>query len=155
MRENPQAVGMVGGFVLEGRHSAVNALARTSIYLTDKLYELLTGTVAFRGKNFAIRRQALADSGGFDAQVEAYGDVELSMRVKKLGKILYVPSLVVRTSSREFEGFKRIAGFLRRAFTALYLIYVGRGNRVKIPTTKNPGFKANEPSIQADEELPL
>jgi glycosyltransferase involved in cell wall biosynthesis len=147
MKENPQAVGMVGSFALEGKHPAVNALAGTSIYLTDKLHEFLTGTVAFRGKNFAIRSHPLADSGGFDAQVEAYGDVELSMRVKKLGRILYVPSLVVQTSSREFEGLKRIAGFLRRAFTALYLINVGRGNQVKIPASRRP----KRPSIRTDE----
>jgi glycosyltransferase involved in cell wall biosynthesis len=146
MMEHPQAVGMVGSFILAGKPPIVNALARISIHLTDRIHELYSGTVAFRGKNFAIRMQSLAECGGFDERVEAYGDVELSMRAKRLGKIIYLPSLLVQTSSREFEGIRRIAGFLVRAFTALYLVNAGRGKQVKISSLRAPGPGINRAS---------
>jgi glycosyltransferase involved in cell wall biosynthesis len=155
MQENPQAVGLVGSFVFRGRHPAVNALVRTSIYLTDRVHELCTGTVAFRGKNFAIHKRWLAGCGGFDEHVEAYGDVELSLRAKKMGRILYLPALLVQTSSREFEGIKRTAGFFRRALTALCLIYAGRGKQVRVGARNSPYHAVKKTPTRTDERQPL
>lgn len=155
MQENPQAVGLAGSFVFRGKHPAVNALARTSIYLTDRLHEFCTGTMAFRGKNFAIHKHWLARCGGFDEHVEAYGDVELSLQAKKMGRIPYLPSLLVQTSSREFEGIKRMAGFFRRALTASYLIYAGRGKQVRVGARNALRFDAKKAPIRTDERQPL
>jgi cellulose synthase/poly-beta-1,6-N-acetylglucosamine synthase-like glycosyltransferase len=74
----------------------------------------LFGDLAFRflfrkpgplwGGNFAVRKQALIDVGGFNKQIEFYGeDMDLSMRLGKIGKNSYNRKQVAYTSPRRYE----------------------------------------------------
>jgi len=59
------------------------------------------------GANFAVKKTALVTVGGFNKNVEFYGeDTELSLRLRKVGKILFDKRNVVRTSPRRFENRK-------------------------------------------------
>jgi len=62
----------------------------------------------FDGKNFAIRRSAYEQCGGFNPDLDAYEDIELSNRVAQLGRIRFVRRAVIESSGRRFQ-----KGFLR------------------------------------------
>ena len=56
------------------------------------------------GSNFAVRRSALMEVGGFDTSIRFYGEeYELSLRLKKAGKGVVIPRLFVLTSARRLK----------------------------------------------------
>jgi peptidoglycan/xylan/chitin deacetylase (PgdA/CDA1 family)/GT2 family glycosyltransferase len=56
------------------------------------------------GSNFAVRRSALLEVGGFDTSIRFYGEeYELSLRLAKAGKGGIIPRLFVLTSSRRLK----------------------------------------------------
>jgi peptidoglycan/xylan/chitin deacetylase (PgdA/CDA1 family)/GT2 family glycosyltransferase len=56
------------------------------------------------GCNFAVRRSALLEVGGFDTSIRFYGEeYELSLRLKKAGKGGIIPRLFVLTSARRLK----------------------------------------------------
>jgi len=52
------------------------------------------------GSNFAVRRSIFEKVGGFDSNLMTYEDWDLSKRLKKYGKIIYIDDAVVYTSAR-------------------------------------------------------
>jgi len=59
---------------------------------------------AIWGCNFAVRRSALLEVGGFDTSIKFYGEeYELSLRLKKAGKECIMPRLFVLTSARRLK----------------------------------------------------
>ena len=52
------------------------------------------------GQNFAIRKSAYDAVGGFRADLVTAEDVDLGLRVRKLGKIAYVKKMAVHASAR-------------------------------------------------------
>ncbi len=68
----------------------------------------LVGTFRMRkpnmnGLNCAIRRDVYKKIGGIDTRFTMSPDVDLGMRLKKYGKVVYLKDLVVTTSARRFE----------------------------------------------------
>jgi peptidoglycan/xylan/chitin deacetylase (PgdA/CDA1 family)/GT2 family glycosyltransferase len=56
------------------------------------------------GCNFAVRRKALLEVGGFDTSIRFYGEeYELSLRLRKAGKGGIIPWLFVLTSARRLK----------------------------------------------------
>ena len=56
------------------------------------------------GCNFAVRRSALLEVGGFDTSIRFYGEeYELSLRLKRAGKGGIIPRLFVLTSARRLK----------------------------------------------------
>jgi glycosyltransferase involved in cell wall biosynthesis len=135
MDSNPQSVGLAGVFIFKEKSRFANGLTQMAVYATDKVHQAWKGAIAFRGKNFAIRRRSLIACGGFDENLAAYGDVELSWRAQELGEILYAPSLLVQTSSRDIDGFVNLFKYLRRLLVAIYFIQVlHRPEEIEIST---------------------
>jgi glycosyltransferase involved in cell wall biosynthesis len=65
------------------------------------------------GGNFAIRRDVLEKMGGFDPNIEFYGeDADIAKRAKKHGQVLFHPRFVMPTSGRRLQkqGYLRMAG---------------------------------------------
>lgn len=58
------------------------------------------GQPAISGSNFAVRRSTFIKCGGFDESLFTYEDLDLTLRLKKFGKIEYVDNAVVATSTR-------------------------------------------------------
>jgi peptidoglycan/xylan/chitin deacetylase (PgdA/CDA1 family) len=59
---------------------------------------------AIWGSNFAVRRSALLEVGGFDTSIKFYGEeYEFSLRLKKAGKGGIIPRLFVLTSARRLK----------------------------------------------------
>lgn len=64
---------------------------------------LLYGHVGLSGYAFSIRRDVYQKAGGFDPQADAYEDLELGMRVSKLGRIKLILHPRVLFSGRRFK----------------------------------------------------
>jgi len=62
------------------------------------------GGVMIVGGNFAVKRKALEEIGGFDTSIEFYGDdINLTRRLAEIGKIKFLNDLSVYSSPRRFE----------------------------------------------------
>jgi hypothetical protein len=65
------------------------------------------------GGNFAARRTALEQIGGFDTEIAFYGeDTNIARRLSAAGKVKFTLRLPMRTSSRRLreEGMAAVAG---------------------------------------------
>jgi glycosyltransferase involved in cell wall biosynthesis len=63
------------------------------------------GGIMLLGGNFAVRREVLDQIGGFDTDLDFYGeDTNLTRRVAKIGRIEYLNKLFVESSPRRFVG---------------------------------------------------
>lgn len=69
-----------------------------------QLYRLSKGYYWLNGFNFGIYKKIYEQSGGFNKDLTTQEDVELSMRVAKLGRIQFLSNLRVIVSGRRFKG---------------------------------------------------
>ncbi len=66
-----------------------------------------------QGGNFVLRRRALESVGGFDTDIEFYGeDTDIARRISKVGKVKFTFKLPMYTSGRQLKH----EGTLRTAF---------------------------------------
>jgi GT2 family glycosyltransferase len=64
------------------------------------------------GGNFAVRREALAEIGGFDRTVEFHGeDTNLGRRLTPIGRIVLARECWVWTSARRYRAMGKFAVF--------------------------------------------
>lgn len=102
---NDNVVGLTGLSTLDVKSKAVDSL-------TKVLYHFfLKGTFSINkpnmsGSNCAIRKSAYGEIGSINTKFTMSPDVDLGIRLKKHGKVIYLEDLVVSTSARRFE--KRI-----------------------------------------------
>jgi len=102
---NDNVVGLTG-------LSRLAVKSRTVDSLTKVLYHFfLKGTFYIdrpnmSGSNCAIRKSTYKEMGSVNTNFQMSPDVDLGMRLKKHGKVIYQEDLVVSTSARRFE--KRI-----------------------------------------------
>jgi glycosyltransferase involved in cell wall biosynthesis len=93
----------------------------------------LFGFVAFQGSNSSFRRKAYEKAGGYDEKIRTLDDNELPNRIKKLGKVVFDPSLVVTTSTRRFEkaGYVKETLHYWKAYFDLYILKKGTSDEYK------------------------
>lgn len=68
-----------------------------------KVYRVLFGHYWLSGFSFAIKQEAYHKAGGFDAALNAQEDVDLAVRVAKIGRIVMIPQPAVLFSGRRFH----------------------------------------------------
>lgn len=81
------------------------------------------------GVNMAVKKHAYEAVGGFRNN-KYFEDLDLSLRLKKYGKILFLKDLLVTTSFRRYEN----QGFFRTAITYMknYLKYLKNKSEIKM-----------------------
>lgn len=79
-----------------------NAFFNMSQPIWMKMYLVVFRHYWLSGFNFAIRKEAYEKAGGFNTEIDAQEDTELGFRVRKVGKIRYVPTSVL-VSGRRFK----------------------------------------------------
>lgn len=63
------------------------------------------GRPMFGGQNCAVRREALAAIGGFNTALASMEDTDVSIRLRRVGRVVFRPFLIVKTSGRRvWEG---------------------------------------------------
>lgn len=76
------------------------------------------------GQNLAFWREKALKVGGFDDKILLFEDVDFAIRMKKVGKVVFIPDLIVISSgrrSKEGWGF-----FLRMAVASFKYFFLGR-----------------------------
>ena len=66
-------------------------------------YTLASGMHWLTGFHMAIRKSAYAKVGGFDPELNAHEDIDISERLRKVGNIAYARDVVVIQSGRRFK----------------------------------------------------
>lgn len=133
--QDPSTVGVVGQYCLRSKPVFVNWIVWLISYIFDYFHSIWIGYYTFRGTNFAVRRNILMKCGSFDPKIRTHGDVELSSRITKFGKIKYNPKLIVQTSDRHIRNPKNFLKFLIRIAKAIYYIEI-----IKKPSQINRMF---------------
>lgn len=99
---NKDVVGLTGLLTLDVKSKAIDSL-------TKALYHFfLKGTFSINkpnmsGSNCAIRKSAYRKIGSINTNFKMSPDVDLGMRLKKYGKVVYLKDFIVSTSARRFE----------------------------------------------------
>ena len=104
----PEMVAVSGPYVYcdAGKFSELSSyIVNFFNIITDQLFrKVFRKGGAIWGCNFAVRRSALLEVGGFDTSIRFYGEeYELSLRLKKAGKECIMPRLFVLTSARRLK----------------------------------------------------
>jgi peptidoglycan/xylan/chitin deacetylase (PgdA/CDA1 family) len=96
---------------------------KTLFPIFHKLLKVLKLPGAIMGGNFAVRKETLEEIGGFNKNIEFYGeDVDISKRISKKGDIVFVENLYCQTSARRYmrQGiFRTISVYFANYFSML------------------------------------
>lgn len=68
-----------------------------------RIHKLFRGFYWMSGFNFGVYKDIYDKSGGFNRGLNVQEDVEIAVKVKKLGKIIYAPDTKVTASGRRFK----------------------------------------------------
>ncbi len=131
----PDWIGVFTAAVRDPRYVAATGIARIDdcSWWTNTVFNLclplllrgnrlLYGHVGLSGYGFAIRRDVYEAAGGFDPQADAYEDLELGMRVSKLGRIALIARPRIPFSGRRFkQGLLTGCGEYLRTWYAKFL----------------------------------
>lgn len=90
------------------------------IYLFDKIF----GKPIATGQNMAFWKIKALAVGGFDENIEVMEDTDLAVRMTKIGKVIYQPTLLIYTSGRRsIEGWHY---FIRAGVSFIEFFILGR-----------------------------
>ncbi len=96
-------VAVTGPCHIDDCSSLSNRLFNAFQPVSMRIYRSVTGHYWLTGSNFAITRDAYAASGGFNPEINAQEDIDLSFRVRRVGEIRFVPGASVWVSGRRFK----------------------------------------------------
>ena len=103
----PETVVISGPYAYNdaGRIARIASYGNFISIIIDQLFrKAFNKGSAVWGCNFAVRRSALMEVGGFDTSIKFYGEeYELSLRLSKAGKGDVIPQLFVLTSARRLK----------------------------------------------------
>lgn len=66
-------------------------------------FRILFGAYWLTGLNFGIRKKIYERAGGFNRNLNAHEDIDLSLRIRRFGKIKYSKAICVLTSGRRYK----------------------------------------------------
>lgn len=82
------------------------------------------------GFNLAVRRRDFMLAGGLDLNYKMSSDVDLGLRIKKYGKVVFVKQAIVKTSSRRWDD-NFLKTFLEYFIGYLYAVWLRKPPPVK------------------------
>ena len=104
---NPDAISLSGPYRYYDGSKVKNFFMHLVWWINAPIGYMLAGYMILGG-NFVAKKKALLDIGGFDKNIEFYGeDTDISRRLSKLGKVVFKMNFFIYSSSRRFqkEGF--------------------------------------------------
>lgn len=122
-------VGVVGIYRFGDKSRVFNFFFVNTMIFFDYVNRVISGTFGFRGLVTAVRRETYFAAGEYNENISALEDMELALRVKKLGNIQYATSWVVTTSYRRFEG--RFIKQLVKRLKAYFFRVIMRNNEAE------------------------
>ncbi len=98
-------------------------LVKLAVKYLSKIFfffdRLISGGPNLMGCNMAIKKEAFLKIGGFNTNLKLNEDVEISYRLRKIGKIKFDPNFKVKSSGRRFR-HGLIFGIINYAPTTIY-----------------------------------
>jgi GT2 family glycosyltransferase len=103
---------------LENTTSSISAGFKIiSVYLVK--FFISIGKPSTISSNLAVSKQAFQKIGGFNESMKTYYDWDLSNRIRKLGKVVFVPQAIAKTSVRRVKKWGMAKYFLYHAGNAV------------------------------------
>jgi glycosyltransferase involved in cell wall biosynthesis len=104
-------------------------LVKYSYYIYLKLH-FAVGKPSLSGLNLAVRKKAFLKIKGLDTRYRIFGDVELGLRIKKEGKVLFCKELSVVSSPRRWEkgSLEDYYKYLNSYFSTVWLLRPPEGD---------------------------
>jgi glycosyltransferase involved in cell wall biosynthesis len=96
--------------------------------ILDKFF---SGGFNLMGCNVATKREAFFKVGGFNEKLKLNEDVEISYRLRKIGKVKFDPNFKVKTSGRRFR-HGLILGIINYAPTTIFRWFFKRFDKFQI-----------------------
>ncbi|OGG15840.1 hypothetical protein A3D78_02945 [Candidatus Gottesmanbacteria bacterium RIFCSPHIGHO2_02_FULL_39_14] len=121
-KRNPKVIGVTGIYSFYNSTFFLNLWACLNLHFTVYLYRLVFGNHSLRGTNFAVRKDVLSALSGFNQKTAPCDDVDLGLRMRKLGPIHFLPEMKIKTSDRRIRG--RILKFLIEFFTTYFRVFI-------------------------------
>lgn len=81
----------------------LNKMLKFALPIARDIHAAVADTIPLSGTNTAIRKDAYDTVGGFDEQITGLEDVELGIRLSKIGKVDFVKNIVVKTTDRRYK----------------------------------------------------
>jgi len=116
---DPQVLIAGGGAIFEPKFLFIRII-EPLLNLTGRVFKI------YNGFNFAVRKKTYHQVGGFNPKINFNTDTDLFMRIKKIGKSVYLPNNKVITSSRHYQGIKGIFYPLKGILNILNLSLFGK-----------------------------
>ncbi len=100
--KDSELVGITGSVEFLSQSSLNRFLAKNTFpNLIKALY--FFGRTVLNGFNFAVKRTAFLEIGGFNTKLSSYEDIDLGLRLGKIGKMAYIEQMRVFTSGRRID----------------------------------------------------
>jgi glycosyltransferase involved in cell wall biosynthesis len=108
--KNPKAVCLSGPYIYYDLSGFKNMILTALWWLTAPLTYRIVGYMVLGG-NFIAKKSALLAMGGFDTNIEFYGeDTNIARRLSKFGKVIFRMDFTIDSSARRFihEGMFKV-----------------------------------------------
>lgn len=99
---DPEVVAVTGSAHYKSKSKVTRNLVKFSYYAYLKLH-FAVGKPSLSGLNLAVRKKAFYEIKGLDTRYNIFGDIELGLRIKKVGKVLFIKDLSVVSSPRRWQ----------------------------------------------------
>lgn len=127
--EDKEIVGATGSIATDSGSKIVNLLARF-FYTVFLEITFALGKPNLSGNNMAVARKAFVFVNGIDTRFKMSPDVDLGLRLKSVGKVVFEKDLFVVTSARRFrKGF--FQAFLEYAKSYIFVAWLRRPPPIK------------------------
>ncbi len=100
---DPRVIGVTGTCYISDRSTPANAIFNTVQWSITFLWRLVYGNFWLLGSNSGIRKSVYQQAGGFNLMLNSQEDTQLSLALRKYGKIQYVGASRVDTSGRRYD----------------------------------------------------
>ncbi len=126
---DPRVVGATGSVRVKEK-SRLESVLSSGCYNLFVRINFLIGKPHLTGFNLAVRAKALNEIGGLNVNFTMSPDVDMGLRIKKLGKVIFLKKMLTLTSMRRWDKgfFKALGEYTKAYFYAVWL-------------RKSPGFK--------------
>lgn len=124
--EKPGVVCSCGGFrFIDGQFPLYHFANYIQPFLIWLIYKILNVVIA-TSQNIACWRDKALEIGGFNENIGVLEDVDFAIRMKKVGRVIYDPKIIIKCSGRRSkEGWKY---FLRSGFALFKYAFLRKTN---------------------------
>ena len=125
--ERPGVVACYGPVHLLDGRVVHHRIDRAGLHLFMRLNHAV-GKPHLMGMNFACRRDAYEAVGGFRPELVTAEDVDLGLRLREVGEIVWDPHMLVLTSARRLRGMGPFDFFRHHAMNYVKMYATGRSS---------------------------